>query len=90
VTPDPLPEKTAQDLAALSGQPGWSILTDCLLTRRKRYHAVFTPDGDPVFKSRLFWDCVEYLDAIEVGEYYVANGALAGREEVNRLNVSKG
>lgn len=75
-------------------QPGlsfesWTILTDCPLTRRKRAHAVFTPEGHPVFKSRILWDCVEYLDAIEVEEYKLEPGALSGREVVKRLNARK-
>lgn len=67
----------------------WSIITDCQLTRRKRYHAVENPQGEPVFKSRLFWDCVEYLDAEGVEEYLVEAGAVEGRENVKRLAAGK-
>lgn len=73
----------------LSHSDSWHIVTDCRLTRRKYYHAVIGPDGTDRFRSRILWDCVEYLDAEGVSEYQLVAGALTGSEQVEALNVSK-
>lgn len=86
---DPVRQPQHAPQANPLGAP-WQIVTDNLLTRRKRYHAVMTPLGDCAFKSRVLWDCVEYLDAEGVREYVLRNGALTGCEEVDLLYVSKG
>jgi hypothetical protein len=45
-----------------SRKDSWVIYTDCLLTRRKRYHAVYAPGGGSKFVSRIFWECVEFIN----------------------------
>lgn len=49
--------------------PGWSIITDLPITRRKRRHAVISPAGANVFQSWLLWDCFQWLDAEGVTSY---------------------
>jgi hypothetical protein len=48
---------------------GWSIGTDVPITRRKHYHIVYDPQGDPRFSSRVFWECIEWLEAESVEAY---------------------
>lgn len=50
---------------------GWRIMVDVSVTRRKRYHQVWGPDGRWRFSSRLFWDCVEFLAAEGIEAYLV-------------------
>lgn len=44
----------------------WSLVIDAQVTRRKYYHFVIDPQGECRFKSRLFWECVEYCQSENV------------------------
>lgn len=81
-------EGASAPLVAASAS-GWSILVDCPLTRRKVTNAVFDPSGEPVFRSRHIWDCVEYLDAEGIETYKIECGGLTGREQVSALIARK-
>jgi hypothetical protein len=45
----------------------WRVVADARLTRRKYFHCIETPEGDCVFKSRLFSEVIEYARASELG-----------------------
>lgn len=49
--------------------PGWVIVADCLITRRKYFHLLMGPDGRTHYRSRLLCDVVAYLAAEEVDAY---------------------
>ena len=69
--------------------PRWAIWCDYQITRRKRYHAVRDPDGVWCYESRIFWECVEYLDAREITEYRVVPGGRSSTDNVRALSVRK-
>lgn len=66
------------------------ILTDCPITRRKRFHAVLDTNGDPVFQSRILWDCFEYLDAEGVEEYDLVSAEASNDPLVRYVTARKG
>jgi len=67
----------------------WVIWCDFQITRRKRYHAVKDGEGRWCYESRLFWECVEYLDALGVTEYELRAGAVGRNDQVAALIVRK-
>lgn len=69
--------------------PRWAIWCDYQITRRKRYHAVKDPEGRWIFESRVFWECVEYLDAQGITEYRIVAGGRSRLDCVQALAVRK-
>lgn len=67
----------------------WAIWCDYLITRRKRYHAVKDPQGNWHFESRIFWECVEYLEAEGITEYELRAGGVGRNDQVRCLIVRK-
>lgn len=49
--------------------PGWLIVCDEQLTRRKFFHCVVNPADECVFISRHLWECIEWLVAEDVEVY---------------------
>ena len=49
----------------------WVIWVDCVITKRKRFHCVFDPADEEKFRSRVLWDCIEWLEAEEVEVYWL-------------------
>lgn len=69
---------------------GWSIVVDYSITRRKRFHQVWAPDGSVPYMSRLFWECVEWLEAEGVEAYELRASMFEPPYVVRSLIVRKG
>lgn len=67
----------------------WAIWCDYQITRRKRYHACKSPEGDWCYQSRLLWECVEWMDANGHTEYDLRPGGIEPSDSVQRLTVRK-
>jgi predicted metal-dependent hydrolase len=65
------------------------IWVDYQITRRKRYHAVKDEQGNWLFESRLFWECVEYLHREGFEEYEVRAGGRSRLDQVQALAVKR-
>lgn len=62
--------RTAQRPANLAGR--FVLWTDVQWTRRKRYFVIEGPEGETLYSSTRFADCVAWLDGEEISQYVVA------------------
>lgn len=49
----------------------YTVGIDVVITRRKRFHIIFDPDENPVYRSRLYGEILDWLDQERVATYYV-------------------
>lgn len=49
----------------------YTVYADLEITRRKRFHTIHDGAEDPVFRSRLFGEIMEWLDREGVTSYLV-------------------
>ena len=71
--------------------PGWCIVTDARITRRKYFHFIVAPDRTIKYRSRLLWECIEWLAEEEISTAALIDGdaALTGPRLSVTLTVEK-
>lgn len=68
-------EQLAAELRGGSVLPLPAIHTDILITRRKLFNIVTSPEGWSLFTSRQLGPCLQYLQEQGISEYLIISGA---------------